>query len=435
MATGREIVPDVVHKAHDVYGITRELPLNYVVRKDIDGRFVDALTRKKHVIIHGGSKQGKTSLRKYNLDDDSYVSITCQTNWSHSTLMGAILKAAGFRVSTLARPDRALGGGFKIKAEFSPPIPGLKLGAEVEANASPGGARGREFQLEIDSSDTNDVIAALQESGFDKRIVLEDFHYLPITTQQQFAFALKSFHDNSDYTFIVIGVWKESSRLTRYNGDLNLRVISIDADLWTAPELEEVIDAGEILLNVKFTDDFKSDLIQASFESVYLVQEACYRSCQIAGITETCISPCVIGNNISAKEMVRQVVKEQTGRYQTFLMDFSRGFQDTKLDMYRWLCFSVLRCSVKEMTDGLTLKKVMAIVRSKHPEGDKVSAASFTNALSNVAYLQAQKDVRPIILDYDENNRRLDVVDKGFLIWKSTIDIDEQLDVLDLPTS
>ncbi len=429
-------MPELIHKAHDVYGITRDLPLNYVVRSDIDGRFVDALTRKKHVIIHGGSKQGKTSLRKYNLDDDSYVSVTCQTNWSLSTLMGAILKSAGFRVSTVMRPsERAVSGGFKIKAEFAPPIPGLKLGAEIAANAATADVKPRPFQLEIDPADTNDVIAALQEASFDKRIVLEDFHYLPIVTQQQFAFALKSFHDNSDYTFIVIGVWKESSRLTRYNGDLNLRVISIDADLWTAPELIEVIEAGQTLLNVQFTDGFKADLVEASFESVYLVQEACYRACQIAGISETCENICVIGNNVSAKEMVRQVVKEQTGRYQTFLMDFARGFQDTKLDMYRWVCFSVLRCSVKEMTDGLTLKKVMGMVRAKHPEGDKVSAASFTNALSNVAYLQAQKDVRPIILDYDENNRRLDVVDKGFLIWKSTIDIDEQLEVLDLPTS
>ena len=54
----------IKHKASDVYGIGRELPLNYVARKAVDEYFVSNLTRDKHVIIFGSSKQGKTSLRK-----------------------------------------------------------------------------------------------------------------------------------------------------------------------------------------------------------------------------------------------------------------------------------------------------------------------------------------------------------------------------------
>lgn len=59
--------PEAIHKTRDVFGITRGLPLNYVTRNDVDGKFIDSLTREKHLIVHGGSKQGKTSLRKYNL--------------------------------------------------------------------------------------------------------------------------------------------------------------------------------------------------------------------------------------------------------------------------------------------------------------------------------------------------------------------------------
>lgn len=429
--------PEQIHLTHEVFGITRELPLNYVIRKEVDGKFIDSLTRKKHVIVHGGSKQGKTSLRKYNLDDEDYVTITCQTNWSIATLMGSILKAVGYRVGVIISRvnERTLSGNLKVRAEFSPPLTGLKISGEASSGSSnTNKPQDPKFSVEIDLADVNDIIDCLQRIDFNKKIVLEDFHYLPIDTQRQFAFALKSFHENSDYTFIIVGVWKESSRLTRYNGDLNLRVISVDADMWSADEIVEVIAAGEILLNVQFSDKFKDDLLKSSFDSVYLVQEACYRACLKAKIERTGENLIQIGEKISAKDMIKEVVLEQTGRYQTFLTNFARGFQETKLDMYKWICYAVLKASTKEASDGLTLKKIMTTVKSKHPEGDKISAASFTNALSNVAYLQAQKDIRPIILDYDENNRRLDVVDKGFIIWKAIMDLEEQMEILDLPS-
>jgi hypothetical protein len=37
------------------------------------------------------------------------------------------------------------------------------------------------------------------------------------------------------------------------------------------------------------------------------------------------------------------------------------------------------------------------------------------------------------VLDYDENERRLDVVDNGFLVWLSVTNKKELLDDLDLP--
>ena len=51
--------------------------------------------------------------------------------------------------------------------------------------------------LELDPEDVNDIIKALR--GFDKFIVLEDFHYLNIETQKDFAVALKAFSRNRSF--------------------------------------------------------------------------------------------------------------------------------------------------------------------------------------------------------------------------------------------
>lgn len=123
--------------------------------------------------------------------------------------------------------------------------------------------------LELDPEDVNDIIEALEGIGFDKHIVLEDFHYLPEETQTDFAVALKAFHEASSLNFIIVGVWLEENRLIVKNGDLTGRVISVNADKWQEEDLREVIQKGENFLNITFDDDFENEIIRNCFDSVY----------------------------------------------------------------------------------------------------------------------------------------------------------------------
>jgi hypothetical protein len=60
---------------------------------------------------------------------------------------------------------------------------------------------------------------------------------------------------------------------------------------------------------------------------------------------------------------------------------------------------------------------VAAIIKAKHPEGQKLNEGNITQALQNAASLQIQKSIWPIIFDYDQTTRVLAVVDRSFLIW------------------
>ena len=69
----------------DVFGVARDLPKNYVVRDSVDQQLVDALARDQHIVIYGSSKQGKTCLRKYNLQPHEYVIVTCSNKCKPTT--------------------------------------------------------------------------------------------------------------------------------------------------------------------------------------------------------------------------------------------------------------------------------------------------------------------------------------------------------------
>jgi hypothetical protein len=53
----------MINQTSEVFGISRELPLNYIERESADARLIDNLSREKHLVIFGSSKQGKTSLK------------------------------------------------------------------------------------------------------------------------------------------------------------------------------------------------------------------------------------------------------------------------------------------------------------------------------------------------------------------------------------
>lgn len=436
---GSGILPEVTHHVSDVFGIQRQLPLNYVERKTVDAAFIDSLSRKKHIVIFGSSKQGKTSLRKHCLKDDDYIVVTCQSKWDLTNLHAAILKAAGFdsKQSEAQSADgrRKLGLSFKVKAGL-PTVGEIEIGASGEREKVTAKKTSIDvpFDFEIDAKDTNDVIEALKAIKFDKYIILEDFHYLPVDTQKEFSFALKAFHESSEYTFIIVAVWRDENKLLVYNGDLTNRVIAIDADTWRPEELEEVIHAGEVLLNMKVDEDFKKTLIAKSFESVSIVQEACHNACVESKVLETAKSNIVVGKNLDAQKYISEVVNQSNGRYKSFLENFAAGFQKTQLEMYKWLLYPILTSPPRQLEVGLKQNSVRTAIAKRHPVGDQLNAGNVSQALASIQDLQAKKEIKPFVLDYDQTNSILQVVDKGFLIWLSQQDKNLLLESIGLPT-
>jgi hypothetical protein len=422
------MIAEEMHKASDVYGIGRDLPLNYVSRKAIDELLVDSLTRDKHLVIYGSSKQGKTSLRKHCLKEQDYIVIHCSNKWSLADVHAAILKRAGFEITQST--TRTATGKNKIVAAFKASIFGAAVETSGEKEQTTSSAVTK-HPLELDPEDVNDIISAL--TGFNRFIVLEDFHYLPIETQKDFAVALKAFHEQSSLCFMVVGVWLDESRLTVYNGDLTGRVIGINADKWSQSELREVIETGENLLNIRFANSFKDELLSGCLDSVYIVQEACYQACIKQNIHFTQEKTLDIGEGIDVKNIIRDVVNQQTGRYTSFITQFAAGFQDTALQMYKWLLYPVLTSSTKKLEEGLTYREMRDILRAHHPEGAALNLGNLTQALQATSSLQVKKDIKPIVLDYDQTNLRLNVVDRGFFIWIDNQDRIELLELADLP--
>ena len=419
-----------IFDTNDIFGLSRDLPLNYIERPDVDFKLKQELQAKKHIVIYGSSKQGKTCVRKHCINSDDYILVQCSNRSDLSELNASILKRAGFEITQSTK--KGITGKNKIIASIKTSILGFvaSAGGEIEDTKSHEQVTA---PLEIDVDDVNDVIAALKSINFKKIIVLEDFHYMPFETQRDFSIALKAFHETSSIIFVIVGVWLEDNRLIVYNGDLTGRIISVNADKWQDSELEMAIDKGGLLLNIDFDPTFKADVVTHCLNSIYLVQEACRRACIECGISETQQTKRTIGAGLDGKDIIAKIVNDQSARYNSFLINFSDGFQDTELQMHKWILYPVLSSTISELELGLKFKDIRAILQSVDPRGEKLNLGNVTQSLQSTASLQIKKNIMPIILDYDQTNRKLNVVDKGFLIWLQHQDIKDLKDDLELP--
>lgn len=425
------------HKVDDVYGITRELPLNYVIRKGVDDEFIESLARDRHIVIYGSSKQGKTSLRKKHLDDDDYILISCQSRWTTEALNQSILKQAGFEVHI--GTERAISGTHKITVSVGAEgkIPFVaKANAKTDYSFEDKGDVAKFQPLALDPLDVNDLIKALNGINFNKFIILEDFHYLPQETQRDFSFTLKSFHENSKFVFIVIGVWREENRLIGFNGDLTDRVQSINADEWSQDQLEEVVKLGSDLLNIKFNESFSDRIIDKSLQTVHIVQEACRSACLNEGVYRTIQGDSlkILADGGKGDEIVQKIIDGQSGRYYGALQNIADGFQETDLDIPKWIVYAML-CFDDDVTEkGIRLRSLSRVMKAKHERGGELNNGSITQTLKAIGSLQSNKGVRPPILDYDTTNRILAVVDRGFMVWLKSQDRNQIAQDMDMPS-
>jgi hypothetical protein len=418
-------------KLAEVFGTSRKLPLTYTIRKTVDHRFLNDITRDKHVVIHGSSKQGKTCLRSYHLNEDDYVVIQCTRDSSKASLYEMILKKAG--IHSRVTEAKTVKGGVKVNVTIGGEgkLPfvakakgetGLDASAELEKQQTT-----QEFEIDIE--DPNDISRVLSAAKFTRFIVIEDYHYLDEDVQRSFAIDLKVFHESSSLVFIIVGVWLEANKLILFNGDLAGRIATIDADQWTKEELLLVIRSGEQHLNVSFPKEVADAVVTASQGNVGLLQELCYKICEQYEVWQTLAQLRGVGSIHDVEKISRSIADEQAARYTNFLARFADGYSETQMNMYRWIAYVVVQSGVDALRRGLRPNIIFQRVKEHHP-AETLQQGNVTQALERVGKLQFKHKIQPLVFDYSNNELR--VVDASFLVFIQTHTPEELMSYINL---
>lgn len=180
----------------EVFGISASVPKHtYVDRAGLNGKFTYLVKQDRHLVIHGASKQGKTILRKKNLPENKCLIVQCGASANRERIYLEILRQLGSQIPTEISKNLTLGAELQSKASGKLNLPLVASGAaEVEGTGSIEKESGTVLTpIGIDPSSLGYIAQEIKRSG--KKVIIDDFHYLPEQEKINLAFDLKAFWD------------------------------------------------------------------------------------------------------------------------------------------------------------------------------------------------------------------------------------------------
>lgn len=300
--------------------------------------------------------------------------------------------------------------------------------AEGSISSSEGQASQREaiaFNLEL----PQDISELVRRIGPQKRVILENFHYLDDDKQRQLAFDLRAFQELG-LQFVILGVWREKNRLTQFNGDLLDRVLEVPVGPWSTAEFSRVADRGAEALGITFTEGVIDQCARASFSSIGVFQELLKEVCVLSQVGTQAAETNGVGSDSIANAAIESKAEEYASRHQRAMEAIGAGIVSAGAKaglIPLFLPYYLVRVILESGYDGLATGMRRAVIQEKiqdlHHRPDDVRASDMSNLLYNLAKLQSNKAISPPIIDYDQSSKLLQVVDSTFYFFLKHADL------------
>jgi hypothetical protein len=425
----------------DVFGVSAKPVLSYVERDEVDDRFRHAINSDKQIVVYGSSKQGKTSLVSKYLPYAGNLLVSLTPKTTVLDMYQTILSSSGIRIKANSTEKRSiestLGMSAKVRA-ILPLLGGGEVGAKGELKGGKDNEQGYE-EVPINLELPQQVSELLHRVGSKKWIILENFHYLNDSTQKQFAFDLRAFQELG-VRFVILGVWREKNRMAQFNGDLLDRVVEVPVEPWTDEDFRKVASKGAEELNITISEEVITPAIDASFSSIGVFQELLKGICIEAGIDATQRTNRSISSIDLLQRTVSKKASDYSARHQRALEAIAAGHPSggakgdlPPLYLPYYLVRVVLESGFDGIANGMRRADIHDRIRAIHHRGSDVRASDMSNLLGGLANLQSVKSISPPIIDYDSQNRLLQVVDSTFYFFIKNANTDEVLESIQNP--
>ncbi len=419
-------------KTERVFGISNAYIDSYVDRTDVDELFKDGLNSDKHIIVYGSSKQGKSSLIRQHVLDDMKVSVDCTPRTTLVDIYKSVLRQLHVELEETRTSETGNEVSANAGAKFKLKIPFF---GETEANADIGTKNQNGISVQFKNIESNlalaqDVTEVIKDCNFKGRIIIENFHYLPLHIQKELSFDLRTFEDNN-ILFVILGIWRERNRLTQYNGDLIDRLIEIPVEPWSNEDFLKVIKEGEPILNASFELLYKR-ITEIANGSIGVLQELCKHTCLKANVRETNFSDTIILQNNHLDEAINVKVRDYSSRHMRCLEDFISG-DETKLNLPFYFIQAVLEADLELYSRGISKPLLEKSINSKQEDGKIIRTTDFNRFFNHLVEYQTRKEISPPLFDFDKGSQSVKIIDSTFIFFIKHKDRDELMSCFTKP--
>jgi hypothetical protein len=274
-----------------------------------------------------------------------------------------------------------------------------------------------------------DIAELLKTVGFNKKVILENFHYLAEQKQRQLSFDLRSFQEMG-IIFVILGVWRQKDKLRIYCPDLTDRVVDVAVEPWIDDEFRRVAAGGAQHLHIEIAPEVVQRCIDNSFGSIGVFQELVKHTCLAAGVHEQKASHFNIDNVAWADQAIAEKAVQYGATHQKALELISSGNithskEKDKIPLHLpyYLVCAILDAGYAGFVHGMGRAETTESIKQHHHRKDDVSPSDMSNPLHNLSTLQHKKGINQPLIDYDIGKRQLYAIDSTFFFFMRNCDL------------
>lgn len=397
-------------KVSDVFGIrTRVSEHSYVDRGQLDSAVADLALRDQHIALKGESKSGKSWLRQRLFPNANVVQ--CRINDTVEAIYRQILANLEIAVVMEKTTNGSMSASFVGTAEA-----GWKFLAKATGSLGIDGSYMHQEVVRPIGRDEMDIefIARVVESS-DRRVIIEDFHYLSSDVQRQFSHELKTLWDYSAY-LVIVGIWHRKNYLTYLNSDLAGRISEVNVG-WTEAELCESFRKGCEALHVYVDPKIMLRAARDSFNNIGILQSLALLYFEASKVfTEQKVL--VELSDFSKLDDAGMIYADQLEAvYSLFAEHVSEGIRRRKdaTQIYAFALWAIMESSDEEATMGLTLDWVF---EKSHARQSRIQKANLRTVLRKFKDLQVDDRGKGLVVSFDEATDTIIIIDKGILFYR-----------------
>lgn len=273
------------YNLEEVFTPSKPADLAFVERNEINRRIDRAIrTSGKQIIIYGFSGVGKTTLLSKKLKEFGINSIKTSCI-SGMTIQDIVIDA--FNQLAVYYPNQketietnTIGGN--IEASFW----ALKASLKAENKGDSKVSNKRAVDLPITPQTLAKFIGAANLVW-----VIEDFHKIEEAHKKQMAQIMKVFMDHSvefsNLKIIALGAVNSAREVVQYDSEMKSRISELEIPLMSYDNLKRIIETGEKLLNIKFSDNVTNRIVTYSSGLPAVTHQLCLLFCELDDVLKT----------------------------------------------------------------------------------------------------------------------------------------------------
>lgn len=397
-------------RTDEVFGISPEVrDASYIDRGELDSKLQRSLRRTKHIAIRGPSKSGKSWLRQKVIDNP--IVVQCRLHKSFTDIYIDALSQLGIKLTLSESKSGSVKGSVSASGDVGAALLG-KIGIKVKAESNEGTAKS-EKPVGQDIDDLRYIADILKASN--RRLIIEDFHYMSTDDRRSFSFDLKALWDYGVFV-IIVGVWSETNLLLHLNPDLAGRVDEISV-AWSPKDLREVLNKGERKLNLNIGETVKSRLVELAYTNAGVLQQLTLFTLDDAEIEEKTFRSQKLDNLEHVDSAAMEYADQLNPVYQQFSKQVSGGIRSRRnaTGIYAYAMATIIEASDNELINGLSARRIFEVAHSRQ---DRIQFGNLKAILEKIPELQVDDEGRGLILTYNSATEEVSVVDRQLLLYR-----------------